>query len=170
MHKRIIHVLQWQVFTSYFSSGLFFSVPADPGFTGVIEAGEAEFIHEAVAVHILRNKRCHKVFILYRHHKGKTAILEILSVSEKIKNKKCSSGSDPGLDRYILLDSTNHIILSFYATFWTSNRNTQQTAESQRRQRRVKNRHNLQNSSHTNTFIIIPLREAVLLRQSHNLR
>lgn len=50
----IIHGLQGtSVFTSYLSSGLFFSVPTDPGFTGVTEAGEAEFIHEAVAVHIL---------------------------------------------------------------------------------------------------------------------
>jgi len=41
------------VFTSYLSSGLLFSFPTDPGFTGESEAGEALFIHEAVAEHIL---------------------------------------------------------------------------------------------------------------------
>lgn len=59
------------MFTSYLSSGLFFSVPADPGFTGVTEAGEAEFIHEAVAEHILQNKKCLKVFILYHPYRIK---------------------------------------------------------------------------------------------------
>lgn len=53
------------MFTSYLSSGFFFSIPTDSGFTGISEAGEALFIHEAVAEHILWNKKCHKTFILY---------------------------------------------------------------------------------------------------------
>ncbi len=57
--------------TSYLSSGLFFSAPTDPGFSGVSEAREAEFIHEAVAVHILQDKKCHKLFILYHTYRIK---------------------------------------------------------------------------------------------------